>query len=98
MRRCERTSAQLSRKWQDQGNKRFSNTPLANAMTSILDKFSAASASFQPATSQDFFALRLAQKLDDTSHVPQYVALVAAHRPELLLVAYQHAADASPSA
>jgi len=67
-------------------------------MTSILDKFSAASASFQPATSQDFFALRLAQKLDDTSHVPQYVALVAAHRPELLLVAYQHAADASPSA
>jgi hypothetical protein len=63
-------------------------------MTAILNKFVVATCPFRPATRQEFFALRLAQRLNDLDHLSHYLALVSAHRSENLLAAYGRATKA----
>lgn len=60
-------------------------------MTAILDRFNNTKAGFVPATIQDLFALRLAQKLDDSSAAPHYAVLVTEHSVDRLLLAYRRA-------
>jgi hypothetical protein len=60
-------------------------------MTSILDRFNNTKAGFVPATIQDMFALRLAQKLGDASAAAHYAILVTEHSEDRLLLAYRRA-------
>jgi hypothetical protein len=60
-------------------------------MTAILDRFNNTKAEFVPATVQDLFALRLAQKLGDSSAAAHYSMLVTEHSDDRLLLAYRRA-------
>jgi len=60
-------------------------------MTAILDRFNNTKAGFVPATVQDLFALRLAQKLGDSSAAVHYAMLATEHSEDRLLVAYRRA-------
>jgi hypothetical protein len=65
-------------------------------MTSILDRFDRPSVGFEPKTTQDLFALRLAQKLGDAPAAGHYAALVAEHSQARLLTAYRRAVRNAP--
>lgn len=60
-------------------------------MTAILDRFNNTIAGFVPATIQDLFALRLAQKLGDAPAAAHYAILLTEHSEARLLVAYRRA-------
>lgn len=60
-------------------------------MTAILDRFSDRQSGFTPATAQDLFALRLAQKLGDAPAAAHYAALLAENSEAQLLLAYRRA-------
>src|SRR5437868_786348 len=65
-------------------------------MTSILDRFVRPPVGFEPKTTQEFFALRLAQKLRDAPAVGHYAALAAEHSAARLLTAYRRAVRSAP--
>lgn len=65
-------------------------------MTSILDKFDQRSVGFEPKTTQDLFALRLAQKLGDTPAAGHYAALAVEHSEARLLTAYRRTIRNAP--
>lgn len=67
-------------------------------MITILDKFSAVSSDFRPSSTQEFFALRLAQKLHDTGRVSDYVRFTEEYRPELLIRAFKSASTVDRAA
>jgi hypothetical protein len=58
-------------------------------MKSLLDRF--VPAAFRPATATDLFALRLAQKLNDSPSVRHYATLADRHSEAQLLLAYRRA-------
>jgi hypothetical protein len=58
-------------------------------MTSILDQFRSAPSGFTLRRPRDIFALRLAQKLNDTSAAAHYLMLAAEHSEAHLLTAYR---------
>src|SRR5262249_18855778 len=61
-------------------------------MTGILDRVAAqAFGKFRPQTVQDYFALRLAQKLGEAPAAAYFRTLVDQHSEERLLVAYRRA-------
>src|ERR1019366_6871072 len=60
-------------------------------MTPILDRFKNTQAGFVPATIQDLFALRLAQKLGDAPAAAHYATLLTDHSEAQLLLAYRRA-------
>jgi hypothetical protein len=60
-------------------------------MNGILDRFVAPRTSFQVRTLQEFFALRLARKLDDAPAVRHYVSLADTYPEAQLLCAYRKA-------
>lgn len=60
-------------------------------MNHILDRFVSPTASFQPKTLQELFALRLARKLGDVKAVRHYVSLADSYMEEQLLCAYRRA-------
>ena len=62
-------------------------------MTNILDRITSARYSFRPQTSQEFFALQLARKLQDVERVHTYVVLADAYAEELLLTVYRDTLD-----
>src|SRR5258708_18450653 len=64
-------------------------------MTFLLDRFSRPAAGFLPRTSRDLFALRLAQKLNDSKAVNHYASLAAEHSEAKLLHAYRRALHGS---
>ena len=64
-------------------------------MKSLFDRFIPDTTAFRPVTVTDLFALRLAQKLDDTSAVRHYVMLADSHSESQLLCAYRRTLHAS---
>jgi hypothetical protein len=58
-------------------------------MKSLLDRFTPGA--FRPATATDLFALRLAQKLNDSPSVRHYAMLADRHSEAQLLLAYRRA-------
>jgi len=63
-------------------------------MMSILDQIQGASRSrFQPHTAQEYWALRLAQKLGDAAAARHYADLAATYSQESLMVAYRRALE-----
>src|ERR1017187_3949055 len=71
-------------------------------MTNILDQVARSSSSarygqFHPSDQREYFALRLAQKLDDAAAAHHYAGLLDNYSEDQLLVAYRRAkAVASP--
>jgi hypothetical protein len=63
-------------------------------MKSLLDRYIPSTAQFRPNTVSEFFALRLAQKLDDAVAVRHYVSLLEGQTASQLLVAYRRAIQA----
>jgi len=69
-------------------------------MTNILDQVARSSSSarygqFQPSDQREYFALRLAQKLDDAAAARHYAELLDHYSEDQLLVAYRRAKAAS---
>jgi hypothetical protein len=64
-------------------------------MKSILNHFAHHPITFRPQSIQDFFALRLAQKLDDVPAATHYANLSAVHSQAKLLAAYWRTVRAS---
>lgn len=62
-------------------------------MTNILDQVARARRDFRPETTQEFFALQLARKLDDAASVRSYVELVERFSEDVLLRVYRAALD-----
>ena len=65
-------------------------------MTNILDQVARSSSSarygqFQPSDQREYFALRLAQKLDDAAAARHYGELLEHYSEDQLLVAYRRA-------
>ena len=65
-------------------------------MTNILDRVARISSSaqysqFRPATPREFFAMRLAQKLNDAAAIHHYIELVDRYSEALMLLAYRRA-------
>ena len=72
-------------------------------MTNILDQVARSSSSarysqFQPSDQQEYFALRLAQKLDDAEAARHYAELVGHYSEAQLLTAYRRAKAAGSHA
>ena len=65
-------------------------------MTSILDRFVRPPVGFEPKTTQDVFALRLAQKLRDATAAGHYAALVAEYSQSRLITAYRRTVRSAP--
>lgn len=65
-------------------------------MTSILERFAKPSAGFEPKTTRDVFAFRLAQKLRDAPAAAHYAALADEHSAARLLTAYRRTVRNAP--
>jgi hypothetical protein len=65
-------------------------------MTSILDQFTRPDTAFVPQTTQDLFALRLAQRLNDAKAVRHYAMLASRHSESQLLNAYRRTIRNAP--
>lgn len=62
-------------------------------MKPLLDRFLPSSAVFRPKSTTDFFALRLAHKLDDAAAANHYARLTQDHSESQLLAAYRRVVD-----
>lgn len=58
-------------------------------MNSLFDKFAPAKSAFRPESVSEFFALRLASKLDDAQACSHYVTLASSYSAAQLLCAYR---------
>ena len=65
-------------------------------MTSILDRFVRPMAGFEPKTTQDIFALRLAHKLRDAPATEHYAAVAAEYSQARLITAYRRTVRSAP--
>jgi len=65
-------------------------------MTSILERLARPSTAFEPKTTRDIFALRLAQKLRDAPAAAHYSALADEHSAARLLTAYRRTIRNAP--
>src|SRR5712691_10878186 len=59
-------------------------------MQSLLDRFTPTTAAFRPKTATEVFALRLAQRLDESAAVRHFVSLTDQYQEGRLLCAYRH--------
>jgi hypothetical protein len=60
-------------------------------MQRILDHVAHSRVSFVPSTTQEFFALQLARKLNDVDHLRDYLTLAANYPTQFVLQAYHRA-------
>lgn len=66
-------------------------------MTSLLDQFIPTATAFRPSTARELFALRLAQKLNDSAAVRHYVDLAETYSEGQILCAYRRTGRAHPN-
>jgi hypothetical protein len=66
-------------------------------MTNILDRVARDRREFRPETTQEFFALQLARKLNDVAGVRSYVELVKRFSEDVLLRVYRATLDTGRS-
>jgi len=67
-------------------------------MRNILDQVGVQRKPFRPKSTLEYFALRLAQKLDDAPLVEHYIVLADRHGQQAMLDAYQSAHRAAHEA